>query len=185
MSGRGFLSLFCLGPYLNLLPIITIALFLIQQKFLVPPVVGDDAQARQQRSMRRMMTFMMIFMGFMFFKVPSGLCIYFIVSSLWGLLERKMLPKRSLELEPLSENEDSPNVPSGSRLNRGNRPGGRGYEVYETRRDKKGRRIVKDAPTPPSSLKQLWREVVERAKEQQGLAKSEEEGRSFNQKKKR
>ena len=96
-----------------------------------------------------------------------------------------MLPKRSLELEPLSENEDSPNVPSGSRLNRGNRPGGRGYEVYETRRDKKGRRIVKDAPTPPSSLKQLWREVVERAKEQQGLAKSEEEGRSFNQKKKR
>lgn len=185
MSGRGFLSLFCLGPYLNLLPIITIALFLIQQKFLVPPVVGDDAQARQQRSMRRMMTFMMIFMGFMFFKVPSGLCIYFIISSLWGLLERKMLPKRSLELQPVSEGEDSHSSANSIRSLRDNRASGRTYTVYESRRDKKGRRIVKEAPTPPSSLKQLWREVVERAKEQQRLAKSEEEGRSFNQKKKR
>jgi YidC/Oxa1 family membrane protein insertase len=29
----------------------------------------------------------------MFFKVASGLCIYFIVSSLWGLVERRFLPK--------------------------------------------------------------------------------------------
>ena len=36
---------------------------------------------------------MMVFMGFMFFKVPSGLCLYFIVSSLWGIGERKFLPK--------------------------------------------------------------------------------------------
>ena len=35
----------------------------------------------------------MVFMGFMFFKVPSGLCLYFIVSSLWGIGERKFLPK--------------------------------------------------------------------------------------------
>ena len=130
------------------------------------------------------MTFMMVFMGFMFFKVPSGLCIYFIISSLWGLLERKMLPKRSMELEPVSEGDDSPNA-ANVRPRRDNRSSGRSYAVYEPRRDKKGRRIVKEAPTPPNSLKQLWREVVERAKEQQRLAKSEEEGRSFNQKKKK
>jgi len=29
----------------------------------------------------------------MFFKVPSGLCLYFIASSLWGITERKLLPK--------------------------------------------------------------------------------------------
>jgi YidC/Oxa1 family membrane protein insertase len=34
---------------------------------------------------------MMIFMGFLFFKVPAGLCIYFITSSLWSLAERKLL----------------------------------------------------------------------------------------------
>ena len=36
---------------------------------------------------------MMIFMGVMFFKVPAGLCVYFIASSLWGIGERKLLPK--------------------------------------------------------------------------------------------
>ncbi len=40
-----------------------------------------------------MMKYMMIFMGLMFFKVASGLCIYFIASSLWGLVERRFLPK--------------------------------------------------------------------------------------------
>jgi YidC/Oxa1 family membrane protein insertase len=32
-------------------------------------------------------------MGVLFFKVASGLCIYFIASSLWGMAERKLLPK--------------------------------------------------------------------------------------------
>jgi YidC/Oxa1 family membrane protein insertase len=41
---------------------------------------------------QKMMKFMMIFMGVLFFRVPSGLCIYFIASSLWGLAERKLLP---------------------------------------------------------------------------------------------
>jgi YidC/Oxa1 family membrane protein insertase len=39
------------------------------------------------------MNFMMIFMGVMFYKVPAGLCVYFIASSLWGMGERKLLPK--------------------------------------------------------------------------------------------
>jgi YidC/Oxa1 family membrane protein insertase len=39
------------------------------------------------------MQYMMIFMGLLFFKVASGLCIYFIASSLWGLAERRFLPK--------------------------------------------------------------------------------------------
>jgi len=36
---------------------------------------------------------MTVFMGVMFYKVPAGLCIYFITSSLWGICERKLLPK--------------------------------------------------------------------------------------------
>ncbi|GAA4437053.1 YidC/Oxa1 family insertase periplasmic-domain containing protein [Bremerella cremea] len=81
----GFLSL---GPYLNILPLVTVALFLVQQKLFMPP-----PQDEQQEVQQRIMTFMMIFMGIMFFKVPSGLCIYFITSSIWGILERKLLPK--------------------------------------------------------------------------------------------
>ena len=40
-----------------------------------------------------MMKYMMIFMAFMFYKVPSGLGIYFITSSLWQIGERLLLPK--------------------------------------------------------------------------------------------
>ena len=77
-----------LGPYLNILPLITISLFIVQQKLFMPP--ATDEQTRMQQGM---MKYMMIFMGFMFFKVPSGLCIYFIVSALWSIAERKLLPK--------------------------------------------------------------------------------------------
>jgi len=76
-----------LGPYLNVLPMITIVLFLLQQKMFMPPATDEQTRMQQQ-----MMKFMMIFMGVLFFRVPSGLCVYFIASSLWGIAERKMLP---------------------------------------------------------------------------------------------
>jgi YidC/Oxa1 family membrane protein insertase len=77
-----------LGPFFNVFPLITITLFLIQQKMFTPPATDEQTKMQQQ-----MMTFMTVFMGFMFFKVPAGLCIYFITSSLWGIAERKLLPK--------------------------------------------------------------------------------------------
>jgi len=79
-----------LGPYFNLLPILTVVLFIVQQKMFMPPA-ADEKTAQQQK----MMQYMMIFIGVMFFKVASGLCVYFIASSLWGLAERKLLPKTS------------------------------------------------------------------------------------------
>ena len=86
-----------LGPYLNILPIATMFLFIAQQKLFMPPAVDD-----QQKMMQKMMKYMMIFMGVLFFKVPSGLCIYFITSSVWGIIERKMLPKPVLDTSKLA-----------------------------------------------------------------------------------
>lgn len=40
-----------------------------------------------------MMNYMMVFMGALFYRVPAGLCIYFIASSTWGIAERKLLEK--------------------------------------------------------------------------------------------
>lgn len=77
-----------LGPFLNLLPCITIGLFLLQQKLFMPPAT-DEQSAMQQKIMK----YMMIFMGVMFFKVPTGLCVYFITSSIWSIAERQLLPK--------------------------------------------------------------------------------------------
>jgi len=47
----------------------------------MPPAVDEQAKVQQQ-----VMKYMM------FFKVPCGLCLYFIASSLWGIAERLWLP---------------------------------------------------------------------------------------------
>jgi YidC/Oxa1 family membrane protein insertase len=86
-SGEG---LFGLGPYLNVLPLVTIVLFLLQQKMFMPEPTNEQAALQQ-----KIMKYMMVFMGILFYKVPSGLCIYFIASSLWGIAERKLIPSPS------------------------------------------------------------------------------------------
>lgn len=77
-----------LGPFLNVLPLITGLLFMVQQKLFTPPPT-DDQQAMQQQIMK----FMMLFMVVIFHKVAAGLCLYFIASSLWGVGERLLLPR--------------------------------------------------------------------------------------------
>jgi len=87
VEGTGILGL---GPYFNILPIVTVILFIWQQKMFMPPP-ADEQAAMQQKIMK----YMMVFMGILFFKVASGLCVYFIASSLWGITERKLLPSTS------------------------------------------------------------------------------------------
>lgn len=83
------IELMGLGPYLNVLPLVTVGLFLVTQKMAMP--APDSEQAVMQQ---KMMKYMTAFMGVLFYKVASGLCLYFIASSLWGIAERKLLPKK-------------------------------------------------------------------------------------------
>jgi YidC/Oxa1 family membrane protein insertase len=87
LSGRGT---GWLGPYFNILPVFVVILFLVQQKMFMPPAT-DEQQAMTQR----VMTIMTLMMAIFFFRVPAGLCIYFITSSLWGIAER-IVVKRTL-----------------------------------------------------------------------------------------
>jgi YidC/Oxa1 family membrane protein insertase len=80
------IPLFGLGSDFNVLPIVTVALFLVQQKLFMPP-----AQDEQQEMQYKMMNIMTGVMGFMFWHQPAGLCIYFIASSMWSIAERKLL----------------------------------------------------------------------------------------------
>lgn len=84
-----------LGPFFNLLPVVAVALMIVQQKMMTPPPTDE-----QQEMQQKMMKYMMVVFGWMFYKVASGLCIYFIASSLWGLCERKMLPKAKAGMAP-------------------------------------------------------------------------------------
>jgi YidC/Oxa1 family membrane protein insertase len=82
---RGFMSL---GPWLNVLPVFTISLFILQQQMFMPPATDD-----QTRMQQKMMKYMLILICYAYYTVPSGLCLYIIVSSLWGIAEKKFLPK--------------------------------------------------------------------------------------------
>ena len=68
----------------------------MQQKLFTPPPTDE-----QQEMMQKVMKYAMIFMGVLFFKVPAGLCLYIITSSLWAIVERKMLPKPELDTSKL------------------------------------------------------------------------------------
>jgi len=72
---------------------------------------------------QKMMKYMMVFMGLMFYKVASGLCLYFIASTLWGLAERKLLPKSKvatatgsdvIDVKPVSKSTSGENGNSGN-----------------------------------------------------------------------
>ncbi|HEY4721504.1 MAG TPA: YidC/Oxa1 family insertase periplasmic-domain containing protein, partial [Anaerolineae bacterium] len=89
------IGMFGLGPYFNILPLVTVALFLITQKMAMPAPTNDQAAMQQ-----KMMKYMTAFMGLLFYKVASGLCLYFIASSLWGIAERKLLPKAKTDGGP-------------------------------------------------------------------------------------
>jgi YidC/Oxa1 family membrane protein insertase len=129
-TGQGILSL---GPYFNILPLVTIVLFIVQQKMFMPPPADEQAKMQQN-----MMNFMMLFMGLIFFKVASGLCIYFIASSLWGVAERQFLPKKEEGQTPApAAAETTPRTPP---PRRGGGPQGRGGQGPRKRPKKKPRK---------------------------------------------
>ncbi len=97
-----------LGDYFNLLPFLVVSLMLVQTKLFSPPATTPEAEMQQ-----KMMKYMMIFMAFMFYKVPSGLGIYFIMSSLWSIGERLILPKITKSSPVIEGGGDEKNPPTG------------------------------------------------------------------------
>jgi YidC/Oxa1 family membrane protein insertase len=104
---NGWFFLPAMGPYLNILPIFTIVLFVVQQKLLSPPPTNE-----QMAMQMKIMTWMMVVMGLLFYTVASGLCLYFIASSLWGLAERKFMPKKPLAAGAAATTPAAPVRPS-------------------------------------------------------------------------
>jgi YidC/Oxa1 family membrane protein insertase len=93
----GAFAFLYLGPFLNVLPLIAVGLMLYQQMKMMPP--PTDEQAAQQRlTMKIMLGVMALF----FYKVAAGLALYFIVGTIWGIIERQLIPKPKLKDEDLA-----------------------------------------------------------------------------------
>lgn len=84
-----------LGPYLNILPLISVALIYTHQRMTLPPPTDE-----QQEMQQKMMKFMIMFMGLFFYKVAAGLCIYFMCGTLWAIIERQLIPKPQIGKTP-------------------------------------------------------------------------------------
>ncbi|REJ86009.1 MAG: membrane protein insertase YidC [Planctomycetota bacterium] len=101
----------------NLLPVITIVLWVIQQKLFMPPATSPEQELQY-----KMMSWMMIVVGLMIYRVPAGLCVYFITSTMWGITERKILdwkkddepssqPQAAIVESTVSKTSDEPEQP--------------------------------------------------------------------------
>lgn len=138
----GFWSFLYLGPYFNLLPVISVTLMFIHTKLTMPPAT-DEMQEQQQK----MMKFMMIFMGLFFYKIAAGLALYFICSTAWGLTERKLIPKPKIKEEVLPP---PPSVGANGKV--GGPPAPKGFfgrlmdKVEEAQRLSESQRQIRNEP---------------------------------------
>lgn len=153
----GFLSVLYLGPYLNILPVFACIFMVIQQTQTMPPPT-DEQQAMQHK----MLKFMTIFFGIMFYKVAAGLCIYFIASSAWGMAERMLLPKK----------KTTPGVPepalgstnASSTAVTATPPKWKGKSKKDKEKDKEKEKEKDKTPvTAFEKLKALWRDILKAA----------------------
>ena len=71
----------------NLLPLFVIVAMLVQQK-MTPMAAGGQNEAQQ-----KMMQYMPIIFGFIFYNMPSGLNVYFLVTTVLGLVQQYFVQK--------------------------------------------------------------------------------------------
>lgn len=155
-----------LGPYFNILPLVTVALFLVQQKMLMPKATDE-----QTRMTQNMMQFMTIFMGVLFFKVPSGLCIYFITSSMWSLVERKLIKRTTPAKSTGVVADSSTSTKDGSGDDNGSSTNGKGR-----RRANRDRQAETKAPSRFDELRQLLDKPAVKSTTQRGPAPGSAKG---------
>jgi YidC/Oxa1 family membrane protein insertase len=155
--------------WFNLLPFVVVGLMLVQTQLFSPPATTPEAEQTQ-----KMMKFMMVFMGVMFYKVPSGLGIYFITSSLWAIGERLLLPKvthADLTIVGSEGDEEVGDEKSGPRGGvNGDGRGPRGGKGPSGGNGVEGKR--------PGRFAQFWEKVLEEAQKDPTYRKSTDERES-------
>jgi YidC/Oxa1 family membrane protein insertase len=80
--------LFFRVEYLNLLPLLMVVLWILQQRGMPKP--ADEQAARMQK----MMMFMPVFMGFFLYNYAAGLSLYMITQSVLGIAEQTIIKRR-------------------------------------------------------------------------------------------
>ncbi|OJW16360.1 MAG: hypothetical protein BGO49_18590 [Planctomycetales bacterium 71-10] len=141
-----------LGHWFNVLPILVVGLMIFQTHLFSPPATTPEMEMQQKT-----MKYMMVVMAVMFYKVPSGLGIYFITSSLWSIGERLLLPKIVHEKPKADEGlgvDDKDDRPRGGPIAPEKSKGGLAQfwsrVLEEAKKDPTYRKMVDDRADQPS-----------------------------------
>lgn len=113
-----------IGASFNLLPLLVAVFMYLQQKLQPKPKPNpnmSDQQRQQQEMMQKMMPMMSIMMLIFFYKMPSGLNLYIMFSSLFGTLEQIRIRKLIKEREERGELHKAPR--KGNASPAGRKPG--------------------------------------------------------------
>ena len=82
-----------IGEFFNLLPLLYVVLTVVNQRLQPRP---DDPQMLAQY---KMMTFMLVIFGFIFYSFPAGFMLYIMTSAALGIVESKII-KAELAKDP-------------------------------------------------------------------------------------
>jgi len=83
-----------LGNAFNLLPLLMVGTFVFQQKMSSAASKGAAVTDQQKQQQKMMMVMMPLIFGVMFYNMPSGLVLYFTVSTLLGLAQQYYVLKQ-------------------------------------------------------------------------------------------
>lgn len=85
-----------LGSSLHLLPILLALITYLQAKMSTPPVTGNDKESKEKATQQQTMAWVSSAMfGFFFYSMPSGLNLYWLISTLLGLAERAWIRRKT------------------------------------------------------------------------------------------
>lgn len=157
--------------HFNLLPLISTGLMYVHQKLTMPPPQNEEQEQQQ-----KMMGFMMIFMGIMFYRVPSGLCLYFIATNVWSMTERWLF--EHLKKKTPATGDLALATSAGSTSTSPN--------TIVVTPVKSSTTAAKPEPEKPNALGSIWARLQEAADSQQAASKQlDKSNRDKGKKKKR
>lgn len=85
-----------IGNAFNVLPLLMVASFVVQQKMSMAANKGAVITPQQKQQQQMMLVMMPIIFGFLFYNMPSGLVLYFTVSTLLGLAQQYYVLKQPM-----------------------------------------------------------------------------------------
>ena len=83
-----------IGNHINILPLIMVVLMVFQQK-VSTKVMGSAITEEQKQQQKMMLVIMPIMFGFIFYSMPSGMVLYWVVNTLLTIVEQSAVLKKS------------------------------------------------------------------------------------------